>query len=323
MYIFFTARGLLKVTNYTSNGFLSLTGDQTEDCKNSDEELLQGFRDGCPITFSDVKCALRRQKQIKQWLEKNNKFKILITGKMGTGKTTLVRGLKEQFVPEEDHLEPHTVRVTPHRHEHDDVDFTFFDTPGLKDTVKGENDYSYLKDMVENNEKPDLLIFALKMDDAYFREEDKEAVGNITDAFGWKVWKNAMFVLTFANKVQKLGHSVESRENKVYFSDLRDNFSLQITELLREQYVPEDVANNIPVTPVGLVSQPRIESDECGSWVDAFWKNVFSVLKASRQEQVKDPTPEDKSEDTAEEPSSWTWWWCSMILCASVARCIF
>ena len=270
-----------------------LTGNEGEDCLDSNEELIRRFRDGCPIILSDVKCALRRQKQIKQWLEKNNKFKILITGKTGTGKTTLVRGLNEQIVPEEDHLEPHTVKVTPYDHEYDDVYFTFYDTPGLKDTVNGSNDYSYLKDMVQNNEHPDLIIFTLKMDD-HFRQEDADTIGNVTDAFGWKVWKNAMFVLTFANAVQKVGHSVESRANRVYFSNLRNSFSLNITKLLREQNVQEYVANSIPVIPVGLVSQPQIESDGRDiSWVDDFWETVFGVLKASRQEQAR-----VKTEDT-------------------------
>ncbi len=100
--------------------------------------------------LSDVKCAHRKQKEIKEWLKKHNRFKILVTGKTGTGKTTFVKGLKENYVPEEDHLLPHTVKVTPYEHQQDKVDFIFYDTPGLKDTVTGSNDYSYLADMMRS-----------------------------------------------------------------------------------------------------------------------------------------------------------------------------
>lgn len=235
---------------------------------------------------------------------------------MGTGKTTLVKGLKEQFVLEEDHLEAHTVKVTPYQHEYDQVDFTFFDTPGLKDTVNGSNDYSYLEDMVRNNEQPDLIIFTVKMDDSYFRQEDKGVIGNVSDAFGWKVWRNAMFALTFANKVSKPGHAIKSRENKVHFSDVRNKFSLSITELLRKQKVQEEVASSIPVIPVGLISQPRIESDERGiSWVKEFWETLFEVLKASRQEPAYQQEEEedicncDCSKEGKDQSSSWWCWW--------------
>jgi predicted GTPase len=220
------------------------------------------------------------QEQIKEWLAVNSKVKILITGKMGTGKTTLVKGLKEQFVPEGDHLEPHTLKVTPYEHEYGQIEFTFYDTPGLKDTINGSNDYSYLKDMVRNSEKPDLIIFTLKMDDTQFREEDQDAIGNITDAFGLTVWKNAMFILTFANKVQKFGHDIDSRENTGYYSELVDKFALNVTELLLKLEVQEDIANNIPVIPVGLISQPKIGSDKRDiSWLEEFWQTLFTVLK--------------------------------------------
>lgn len=306
------------------------TGSSIEECHGSEGKLIQAFREGCPSVFSDVKCALRQQEEIQQWLIRNNNFKVLITGKMGTGKTTLVKGLNDPsfFVAEEDHLEPHTVKVTPYQHEHDRVDFTFFDTPGLKDDVNGSNDYSYLKEMVEKNEQPDLIIFAVKMDDAEFRQEDIGAIKNITDAFGWKVWKNAMFVLTFANKVSKPGHALNSRENRVYYDNLKNEFSIHVTKLLRKLNVQEDVASNIPVIPVGLVSQPLIESEgERDSWVEKFWRKLFKVLKASRQEPPSNNEDDSKKEDEPQssqedgcncdcskdtESSSW---WCFWPLC--------
>ena len=48
------------------------------------------------MVHKDVECA---HKKMQKWISKHNRFKVLVTGKMGTGKTTLVRGLKENYVP--------------------------------------------------------------------------------------------------------------------------------------------------------------------------------------------------------------------------------
>ena len=83
--------------------------------------------------------------------------------------------------------------------------------------------------MVRNSQEPDLIIFTIKMDDANFHEEDAESIKEITNAFGWKVWKHAVFVLTFANKVFIPNASVESRENRVSYNRIRDEFALKVT----------------------------------------------------------------------------------------------
>lgn len=299
-----------------------MIGD-SEDCSD-DYELVRQFRQGCHVVFSDVRCAHKKVKEINQWLSKHNQFKVLITGKTGTGKTTLVRGLKENYVPDEEHLLPHTKFVTPYEYAHDKIDFTFYDTPGLKDAADGANDYSYLKDMVRNSQEPDLLIFTVKMDDTVFRKEDKDSIKAITDAFGWKVWKHAMFILTFANKVFAPNATVESRQNKIKYNKIRDDFALQVTELLLQYKVQDDIANSIPVVPVGLVVQPIIPSDGRKiSWLEEFWSSANEKLKASKlhseqeadqnkhvnQESSKAHDDSKESPKKAPKPKKSTGWW--------------
>lgn len=266
-----------------------ISGDRYGCAGDYEHDLIKNFREGCPADLNDVRCALRKVEEIQHWLARSNHFKILITGKMGTGKSTLVKGLTEDYEPETEHLLPHTVKVTPYSYERDKISLTIFDTPGLKDDVKGSNDYSYLTDMVKNSQEPNLLIFAIRMDDTDFRKEDMSAINNISAAFGWKVWKNAMIILTFANKVRIEGKAFDSRENKVYYNKIRGKFALKITEILREYKVQEDIANNIPIVPVGLVHQPLIPSDERRvSWVQEFWDTVHSRLKVIRQEMARE-----------------------------------
>ena len=258
---------------------------------------------------TDAQCAHNKVEEFNKWLSKRNElpkrngFKVLITGKTGTGKTTLMKGLKENYVPDEDNnLLPHTTEVTPFEYTHDTIDFTFFDTPGLKDESDGANDYTYLKDMVRNSQEPDLVIYTIKMDDTEFREEDIASIREITDAFGWKAWKHAMFVLTFANKVFVPDASVESRENRVSYNRIRDEFALKVTKLLRDCKVQENVANEIPIIPVGLVAQPIIPSDSRQeSWLKEFWQAVNARLKP---EEKENPCPVCNCECPAKKSSS-------------------
>ena len=272
-----------------------------ERCDPLELDVVKIFDLSCPHHLHETKCALRLITQIEEWLKKNNKYRILLTGKMGTGKTTLIKGLKENYVPENQSLLPHTKIVTPYNFDREGFNFILFDTPGLEDTEDSSHDLEYINDMVKKSRKPDLIIFAVKMSDT-FRDEDTNAIVNISNAFGWKVWENAMFVLTNANMVTKVGYSPESIESKLHFSTTYNEHYYSITNILRSNRVHEDIVNSISVIPVGLVSQPKITSDiRDVSWIDELWENAFKVLKASRK------TVEETLE-THEESKSSSWW---------------
>lgn len=232
----------------------------------------------------NVAAALEIKEELENWLSVNNKFKVLITGKMGTGKTTLVRGLKEGYVPskEKENLLPHTVNVTYYEHTYNGVNFTLIDTPGFYDDIEGSN-YLYLTQMVKN--EPDILIFTIKMDDE-FREEDMHALENVSSAFGWRVWKNALIVLTFANEVRVEGLDYKHVRNRKNYNRKRDDISEKVTDTLLSYRVEEKVAHRIPVIPVGLISEPLIPSDEREiSWIEDFWKAIFKVWKTYSEEK--------------------------------------
>ena len=256
-----------------------------------DCRLQQIFKEICQGELNDLKCAPRTQEEIQQWVQKHSKFNILITGKPGTGKKTLVNGLKEYTTQETDHLEVHAMKVTSYKQIYDQVNFIVFDTGSSSD----------LEDMgqIQNSEHPDAIVFTLKMDDATLRQDDIEAIQSITKAFGWKVWKNAMFILTFANRISKPGHSIRSRENKVYFNKVKNNFALKVTETLKKVNVQSDVANRIAVIPVSLVTEPFIDSDGREvSWVEEFWEVLLMILEVPKQDPPKqDPLLKEKVSD--------------------------
>ena len=116
--------------------------------------------------------------------------------------------LTEEYVPPMDNLLPHNTKVMPYGQIREGSNYIFLDTPGLNYDENSSNDYTYLREMVRKNG----VVFAIKMDKFTFQEEDLEAVLNVSSAFGWKIWQRAMFILTFANVVQKSGQDTDSIE---------------------------------------------------------------------------------------------------------------
>lgn len=255
---------------------------------NYNNDLITRFRNGCSADHNDIQCAVKRMEEIQCWLSKNNQFKVLVTGQMGTGKTTLIKGLIGHYnaSPLKDSLLPNTEVITSYSYTNDKINFTFFDTPDA-------NIYSScLYDMVKNSQEPaSLLIFAVRMDSAV-RKGDTSAIHSISAVFGRKVWRNAIIVLTFANRVFVEGQANRNtRENKVYYNMVRREVSMKIIQILLENKVQEDIANNIPIVPVGLVSQPIIPADERGvSWIDEFWDTVMPSL-ARQDTATTSPLP--------------------------------
>ena len=219
----------------------------------------------------------------------HNHFTILVVGKMGTGKTTLVRGLCGIFNGSESNgsdsvtteskegtpMGADTKRVTPYSYVYKRINFTFIDTPGLKDVVNNTHDHKYLMQMDE----PNVLIFTMKMTDSKFYDNDITTIKDISNAFGWKVWKKSIFVLTCANLVGEPDAKNE-RQNYSFYARRKLDFDDKITETLENLLAEPKVASNIPIIPVGLVRQPVIpsEEDKEKSWVDEFWKKVMNIL---------------------------------------------
>ncbi len=245
-------------------------------------DLLKSIRWGCQKSYHDTKCATQRIEEIQEWLKKNSKYRILVTGKIGSGKTTFIRGLTENFLPPTDGLLPHTIEVSPYEFYHEGSNCIFFDTPGLKDNEEYSNDYEYIKEMIRKNGEPNLLVFALKMN-GLFDNEDKESIANITSAFGWQIWRKAMFILTFANLVEKTGENPGSVYTDLYFNKEVRQFRSEIERVMQTNEVHQTVIDSMPVTPVGVVSEVHLAGERHDeSWIDIFWEEAFKIIKTTQ-----------------------------------------
>ena len=97
---------------------------------------------------------------------------------------------------------------------------------------------------------------ALKESDQSF-ENDYSAIQKLTHTFGVDWWKNAVFVLTFANKLEALlrtrfPHQVESK-----FKERIDEWKSRIRAVLSDAGVPQEIADNVAIEPAGYIKKPH------------------------------------------------------------------
>ena len=217
----------------------------------------------------------KHEDQLKRWISDSKSLKILVTGQTGAGKSALVNGIVGQYVAEEGGtLDPATSRVTEYYHRIGEVDVVIFDSPGLQDGTTNED--KYLEDMETKCRQIDLVLYCTKMDAPRLGAADIEAIRKLTSAFGTKFWHNAVFVLTFANKVEPPPRRQFDNKPWETDADLRTYFVKRVAgwaEKLRVQLttngVSEEVADQVTVVPAGYYMEPALP--DCEHWLSQLW----------------------------------------------------
>ena len=217
----------------------------------------------------------KHEDQLKRWISDSKSLKILVTGQTGAGKSALVNGIVGQYVAEEGGtLDPATSRVTEYYHRIGEVDVVIFDSPGLQDGTSNED--KYLEDMETKCRQIDLVLYCTKMDAPRLGAADIEAIRKLTSAFGTKFWHNAVFVLTFANKVEPPPRRQFDNKPWETDADLRTYFIKRVAgwaEKLRVQLttngVSEEVADQVTVVPAGYYMEPALP--DCEHWLSQLW----------------------------------------------------
>ena len=269
------------------SGFLTFTSSSESD----NSFTKWALKEKCSKRAT-VQCILRARNELDKWLEEHNQYTILVVGKMGSGKTTLIKGFTEDYMPGGDgngSILPHTDAVAHYLYEYEGVQVSLYDTPGLSEEEDGYLDYKYLEDMVDHQISPNLIVFTIKLDSVggnSLPAEDERVMKRVSDAFGSARWKFAMFVLTFANKVRKEEEEPGSYENRHYFNKVWNELEYQIRTSLKSFHVQQDVVDSIPIFPIGFLQQPDIKADKREiSWVDEFWSKSFKILQKSKTEE--------------------------------------
>ena len=204
-------------------------------------------------------------------------IRILVTGKTGTGKSSLINGIIGDNVTEEgSSLDPTTTKVEQFKRTVRGVPMLVFDSPGLQDGT--ENEKEYLLDMERKCKKVDLVLYTMKMNDKRLYKEDVEAMKKLTNAFGVKFWASSMFVMTFANDIRSPAKPDDEDENRITFETSLHQWTEKLPTVLENDLnVSKEVARSIPVVPAGYYKNIHLPGRRY--WFSQFWKSALDRMK--------------------------------------------
>ena len=198
---------------------------------------------------------------ISKWLTHHNTARVLVTGRTGVGKSYLINtfGLTgEQNAPTAIGLKPATKDVIEYECEKyilrsktvtsNAVTLYLCDSPGFEPHVHWTNTLKKIKEYFKR-EKPDLVYFCVRIDERLV-QEDRDAMTNLTRAFGSEIWRNTMIVLTRANQLPDDRFQASLEDMTEY---LQKHLTRGSSAAIRPTgpSVSKQVVKDIPIIPAG------------------------------------------------------------------------
>ena len=137
--------------------------------------------------------------------------KILVVGKTGSGKSTLINGLFGSDKAEVGHtLESETKNVQFFQEVYDSESkngekfkVTICDSPGFRDSSLSDEEYIKMLKLTTCND-PDLVLYVVSMRETRWTADQVETITYVNKALGKEIWNNTLLVLTFANEIDDI-----------------------------------------------------------------------------------------------------------------------
>ena len=188
----------------------------------------------------------------------------MVTGQVGQGKSDLVNTLIGKVVATKgDGPRSVTHGIESFTEYINGVKVTLIDTPGFNDP--DISDAHIIAEIGKIGCSIDLILFCVKMN-RRMEKTDYRIMRKLTHVFGQSIWKNVVFVLTFANEV-----------NPNTFENTRAEWDEVLHEYARTKgEVQDDVAQRIPVVVAG---NEENDLPACQSWLDQFWVTAYNQTK--------------------------------------------
>ena len=262
---------------------------------------------------------MTKEHWFQEMWDSSSSLDILMTGKTGSGKSTLVNGLVGAKVVNttENKLSRDTINVTSYTREVHGVNMRIWDSPGLQDRTGNEQEY--IKQIKENCHSVDLVLYCIKMDETRLYDDDRDAILVLKNAFGRQFWNRTFFILTFANKVEP--PMARKHDKEGYFKERLAEWTKMLHGLLTGLDIHIKMEHfERRVIPAGYET-PHLPDRRY--WLSALWHNVLeeaderaqgSMLKMGLQRMINETLAENydfEGQDMDEQPivSPHGVWW--------------
>lgn len=227
--------------------------------------------------------------KMNQWIQESRSVSVFVTGKTGTGKSSLINGiLGKEVAVEGGTLDPSTDKVTNYQCIVDGVVVNVWDSPGLQDGTNNEPEY--IKDIKRNcTEDVDLYIYCIRMSETRFVRDNRDirAMHILNDNLGMAMWKNAIFVLSFANDIVDTGEEelgLTGKELEDHFYKKVEDWTQRLRQTLEHELgVPEDIAQCVKVIPAGYHTSPQLIEKSGEYWLSKLWIAALYASKSKAQ----------------------------------------
>ena len=230
---------------------------------------------------------------LSDWMKNTSTITGVVVGKLGAGKSTLINSIlgligRTQAV-ERHRVLPKATKLKLYQNTVGNVQLQLWDTPSLL-APDGTKSKEWSIDNIKRSCKDiDLCLFCIDMSKLRSIEhEHREAVRLLNKTFGCDIWKNTMFVLTFANEYLCQTNAEYEGQPKEQERDFEEQVGIW-KKKLHEAFEKEKMdARNLKVVPAGTYDhhshQPLPLSENIhttGRWLNELWREVISTVKPS------------------------------------------
>ena len=219
-------------------------------------------------------------------MARNDSVSILVAGKVGTGKSSLINSVNGCDVATEGEAQTTQLKSYPMQVEtiannvRTQIRVTFWDSPGIGSLYRDED--ALYTQLAAKYKEADLLFYCLDMRQR-LSKDDVNGITRLTEALGPELWKNAVFVLTFANEVKPPPGSYPDQATQ-HFKDTLHSWKDAIGRLLGERLsVPEEIIRDIAIIPAGYHQQAPPDRRD---WFTPFWHEACRRFKESAHQLI-------------------------------------
>lgn len=204
---------------------------------------------------------------------------ILVTGKPGIGKPTLVDGLfgKEAKANCSTPLQLPGATCVQYKLNKVLVTVTLWQFP--KEELALEMKKSIL-------EETHLLIVALRMDDARMRPDNINMIQKLSQNIGDSVWEKVVFVFTFANEVSYLDKDQNVKYTPEHRTKRGELLEKYVKDILKKERVSDEVVRAIPFVPAGHPARDFLKGDE-DPWMGHLVRCIAGAMDESAGNMLK------------------------------------